>query len=174
MSRVASQTFSAASNVKPPEKTAKPGEELLLFGRAELVAPFDRRPQRLLPRREVAPRAGQHRQPPVEPGEQLAGRQDLHPGRGQLDRERQAVEPPADLGQPAVVGREPRQHGLRALPEELDRRSLGQRPQRKLALAGDPQRLAARRQDAEVRACAQQPGDLAGGFDDLLEVVENE
>ena len=54
MSRSASQTVSAASRVQPPAKTVSLCEELLLLVAEELVAPFDRRPQRLLARLGVA------------------------------------------------------------------------------------------------------------------------
>src|SRR5215210_7549898 len=66
----------------------------------------------------------------------------FHPRRCELDRQRQAVEAAADLGDAAVVAAEIRLHGLRPLPEQLDRRRLRQRRERDLALAGDPKRLA--------------------------------
>ena len=141
---------------------AEPDEQALFLVVEQLVAPLDRRPQRLLALGQVAPAGGEERQPVLQPAEQLVRLEHLHPGGRQLDRERQAVEAAADLGQPAVVAAEARQHGLRPLPEELDRRRLRERRERELALARDPERLAARGEDAQVRAPALQAGELAG------------
>ena len=48
-------------------------------------------------RRSVARTAGQERQPFLEPRQQRRRREDPYPCRRQLDRQRQPVQPPADL-----------------------------------------------------------------------------
>ena len=97
--------------------------------------------------------------------EQLVRRQHLDPRGDQLDREREAVEPLADLDDGAgvrPVENEIRAHGARALAEEPNRvvlaRALdrvvcrdGERRERKLAFASDAQSGAARHKDAELR-----------------------
>jgi hypothetical protein len=61
------------------------------------VAPLDRRAQGLLPRQRCPAAARQQPQPVVQPRRHLLGRQRRHPRRRQLDRQRDAVQPPADL-----------------------------------------------------------------------------
>ena len=117
------------------------------------------------------PCPGQHRQTLVQAAEQLARREHLDLGR-QLDRKRKIVEPPADLREAGVVGGEPREDTLGAPAEELDRRRLGERPRG--TRVGDPQRLAARDDEAEIGRRAQEPGDLRRDTDHLLEVVQDQ
>ena len=87
-------TASAASSVQPPTKTASRANSALLGLVEQVVAPGDRRPQRLLARRQVA------RRRPVSSGSRRSSRassacgdSSLHPRRGQLDRQRQPVQP---------------------------------------------------------------------------------
>src|SRR5207248_1993358 len=63
----------------------------------EVVAPLDRGAERLLALGRFARSAGEQRQPLLEPRQQLIRRQDADAGGGKLDRERQSVEPAADL-----------------------------------------------------------------------------
>ena len=117
-------TASAAARVKPPAKTARRRKSACSVGREQVVAPGDRVAHRALPRRQVAAAAGQQGQPLLEPGQERRRRQDLHPGRGKLDGQRQAVEAAADGGDGGGVccsQREVRQARLRALDEERDR-----------------------------------------------------
>ena len=120
------------------------------------------------------------------------GRHDRDPGRGELDRERDAVEPTADLGDRVRVRR--RRARSRAAPRcarsaNSCTASLGHRPRRAIdvragsssdaqrphLLAGDAERLATGRQDAHAGAVAQQPlGEPADRFDEVLAVVEHE
>ena len=157
----APQTASAASSVQPPAKTARPREELPVLRAEQVVAPVDRRAERLLARRLVARPAGEQLEAPLEPGEQRLRREQLRARGRELDRERQAVEADADLGD---RGRVRGRHGevgldrLRALDEERDRvvlrellelrqvRRVGQAERRhlELVLAGEPERRAAR------------------------------
>jgi hypothetical protein len=74
--------------------------------------------------------ADQHGEDVVQALGELRGRQDTHPGRGQLDRQREPVQPPADVQHRGgvVVGEPERgQDQLGALLEQPDRVELGQR-----------------------------------------------
>ena len=72
-------------------------EQALLAGLEELVAPVHRRPQRLLALGEVAGTAAQQAEPVVEPVAQHLRREQREAGGRELDRQRQAIEPAADL-----------------------------------------------------------------------------
>ena len=111
----------------------QPGHELLLLRVEQLEAPFDRCAQRLLPLGQVPCPACEERQPLLQPFEQGVGRQELHEGGCQLDREREAVEPAADLGD-GSVGREIGPDGASPLAEQRDCVALGQRRNRILLL----------------------------------------
>jgi hypothetical protein len=81
-------------------------------------------------------------EPVVEPVGDLGRGQRAQPRRRQLDRERQPVEPPADLddGAHVLVGhREARAHGGRAVGEQLHRRER-QRLRRRGVRRGQAQR----------------------------------
>ena len=69
-------------------------------GGEQVVAPGDRAAQRLLPRRRGRAPPPVSSAEPVAPGARSSagGRQQLDPRRRQLDRQRQPVQPPADLG----------------------------------------------------------------------------
>ena len=74
---------------------------------------------------QVAPAAGQQRQPVLQPGQQRRRREDLDPGRGQLDGQRQPVQPAADVGDGCGVLVGQREVGLdrlRPRDEEAHRR----------------------------------------------------
>ena len=94
----APQTASAAGSVQPPCEDGEAREERLLVGAEQVVAPVDRRAKRLLARRHVARAAGQQVKALLEPGEQRLRGEQLDPCGGKLDREREAVEADADLG----------------------------------------------------------------------------
>src|SRR5215203_1769249 len=119
-----SQTASAVWSVQPPAKTDNLARVSSLVGVEEVEAPFERCPERSLAGRKVARPADEQRQARVESAEEL--RRGEHPDAacGELDRERQAVEPLADAADRGLVGRlgpEARVRLLRALDEELDR-----------------------------------------------------
>jgi glyoxylase-like metal-dependent hydrolase (beta-lactamase superfamily II) len=123
-------------------------------------------------------------------GEQRGRRQRPDPRRRQLDRERQAVEAPADLDDRGKhLGREAKTWitSASALGEQLHRRrSSGEiasilvgirraeRREREHALSGEIEHVPARHQHAQLRAGVDQPGDLRGRRLDVLEVVEDE
>ena len=58
----------------------------------EVVAPVDHGAQRLLTRERGARADSQQPEPVVEPAQEIIGRERAHPRRGELDRERKAVE----------------------------------------------------------------------------------
>ncbi len=161
-------------------------------GVEQVVAPGDGAPQRLLARRQVARsprRAGTGRcsSAPASPRR----RQQPDARGGQLDGERQAVEPVADLDHAARSSSVRSKSGITARarsrnsatasdcgarPTSRNRRRVGhrQRRHRVLLLAGDTQRLAARDQDPSPGAAASSSRDQRRGAHHLLEVVEDE
>ena len=72
-------------------------EQALLTRFEELITPVDRRPKRLLALRRVARRAAQQLEPTAEPVAQRLGGEQPQARRGELDRQRQAVEPTTDV-----------------------------------------------------------------------------
>ena len=108
----------------------EPAQQPLLRGVEQRVAPADRRAQRALAKRQIAIARRQQVERVIEPLEQRRGLEDSHARRGELERQRQAVEPAADRGdRRRVRGREREAglHLLRTLEEERDRRALLQR-----------------------------------------------
>ena len=113
----------------------------------------------------------------VEPLEQRLRRQKPQPRGGELERERQPVEAPAQSlnGRPRVVGQLERAAGRPcALDEQRDGRVDLERGKRVLRFGGDPERRPAGRYDPKLRAAVDESGDLGRGGDDLLEIVEQE
>ena len=67
------------------------------FGlRKQVVAPVERRAQRLLPRQRRSPAGRQEFEPVVQKCRDLRRTEHHRARRGELDRERNAVQPPAD------------------------------------------------------------------------------
>ena len=91
-----SATARAASSVNAPANTDEPRERLLLAGLEQVVAPVDRRRERLLARQQRAAAAGEQAEAVVEPREDLVDAHRAHPRRRELDGERDAVEARAD------------------------------------------------------------------------------
>ncbi len=105
----------------------------------EVAAPGDRAPQRPLAVGQVAGGRGQQAQLPLQALEDLLGREELHAGGRQLDRERHAVEPGADAGhgRRVLVGDvEVRANGDGAGDEEADGLVLLERRRVRVAQAG--------------------------------------
>ena len=115
----------------------------------------------------------QELQPPLEPLEERGRWKHLDPGGGELDRERQVIEPPADLTSLAVA-RDLDTRGSDPLEEEGDGVRLTQRQDDVLAFSGEMKRLSARHEQAEVGTGSQELGELGRGCYDVLEVVEQE
>jgi hypothetical protein len=137
------------------------------------VAPFERRPERLLPRLEVAAPL-QHLQPGREPLEQLLGRERPQPRGRQLERKGQAVESLAE-----------RVHRFRALERQAERggplleereRIVGaQRRDGEDVFGGELEPLAARDEHGQSIGGREQAYDHAGELGkEMLGVVEQD
>ena len=140
---------------KASREDGKPTEDLLLLRIEQVVAPRDRGAQRSLPVRCVAGAAGEQRQPPVEPGQQLVRLEERDPGRRELDRERQPVQSSADLGY-RFRRAEPGRDRLRALNEERSRRRVRKAARPGTLLGIDVQGRATRDQHLRVRRAREE------------------
>ena len=99
-------------------------EHPLLGGLEERVAPVDRGPQRLLALGDVARRAAEELEAAAQAIAQRLRREEAETSRGELDGEREPVEPAADLDdrRRVVVGdREVGPDRARPVDEQLDR-----------------------------------------------------
>jgi hypothetical protein len=126
----------------------------------------------------------------LQPLQDRLRRQQADPRRGQLDRQRQAIQPAHDLrdrGGVLLVNGETRQHGRRPLREQphrftrSDRRGRdgrllgeGEGRDRALLLARHAKRRAAAHQDAEIAGAAQQFRYHRRGRQHVLEVVQDD
>ncbi len=160
-------------------------------GVEQLVAPIDRRPQRLLPCRPIARAAVERQALAGHPRQQRLGRDHLDPRRGQLDGERQPVEGQTDVGDCARVLVGQREAGARG-PGPLDkqphgrhvghrRRAADTRPVRNherrhliLVFGADVQARAARRQNFDPLAALDERRHFQRSGGNVLEVVEDE
>ncbi len=105
-------------------KDRKPAKQHAFAILEQRVAPLERRRQRLMARRNVALRRREHVEVLRDPHLQFAQAERRKARRRKFDRERDAVEPPADLGDRAgglIVELEVIVGGVRALREEVDR-----------------------------------------------------
>ena len=114
------------------DEHAQAPEQRLLPLEQQVVAPGDRVAQRPLALVGVLRAAGQQGQPLVEPAQERLRRERPHARRRQLDRERQAVEPPADRGDRigVLVGQ------LEVRPRRCGRARRRARPTRPAPAAG--------------------------------------
>ena len=142
----------------------------------QVVAPLHHGAEGLLPGQRRAGAAGQEPEAIVEAVRELLHGDHAHAGGRQLDRQREPVEARADVlddgaGIERALGRA---SGAGAVGEELDRIVDGERGHGPDRLPAEPEGLAARRQDAQLRAVHEQlldhPGRLA---DDVLAVVHD-
>ena len=155
------------------------------------MAPVQRGAQRLLARLHRSAASRQEPEPIVQPRHDLLDAEEAHACRRQLDGERKAVEPPAELSdRRRILGcqGERRRHQPGALDEEPDglgprqaiRRLLvfvrhAERRHLERALARDVEALAAGRQHREPRTRAEQRLDeFRTRFDHVLAVVEDQ
>ena len=101
------------SQIEPAAEHRQPGEEHPAVRVEQVVRPLDRRPQRPVALHPGPPTGGEEPETVVEQGRDVGRGEALHPRRGQLDRQRNAVEPPADLldGEPVGLQLE-RRHDL--------------------------------------------------------------
>ena len=178
--------------LEPAGEHRQPRPQQPLRLAAQLITPLDRGPQRLLPGRARAAAPGQQAQPVAQPGVDLLRGQ--HPGlrRGQLDGQRQPVQPAADPGHRRTVRlghREPRHHLRGPLGEQPHRREHPQpcrrqrlarlrhrqRRHRQHHLAVDNQRFPAGGQHPQPgRRPQQQVRQLGGGVHQVLAVIQHQ
>jgi hypothetical protein len=155
------------------------------------VAPGDRAAQGLLARGQIPHSTGQEGEPPLESDEQRLRRQDLRPGRCQLDREGQSVKPPADLGdgRGGLVGDgevrvdapgpfDKQAHRL-VLAHAIGRREMArirsrERGDREFVLHRDVQGDPTGDEHGQIGAFLDERGDVDRRRNDLLEIVEDE
>ena len=90
-------TAAAASAVSPPLKMPMRPEEPLLVLAQQAVAPIDNSPHRPVPRRFLAASRSKQRQGVVQARREAFDPEGSNLRRGEFDRQRQAVEPPANL-----------------------------------------------------------------------------
>ena len=141
------------------------------------MAPVEGGAERLLPLGCVAPAAGQELEPVAEPLEQRRRGQELRPRGRELDRERQPVEPPAQLGDGGRVllaHDEVRVRGLGPFHEELRRLVVGERGHGELALGSHVQRRPARGHEGHAGGGLDEARDRRRSLQHLLEVVDEE
>jgi hypothetical protein len=127
-------------------------------------------------RRPGAVTAGEQGEAVLQSPRHLLCGKGSHPRRRQLDRQRDAVQPAADLRdrRPAFGGQhELRSRLARALGEELHGVTLSHGRDAQHHLAGDSQRLPARRQDPQPGTVGQERRYQAGaGVVEVLAVVD--
>src|SRR5947209_10429912 len=127
--------------------------------REEAVAPFHRRFQCPLPRLRVAVAPGEELETMRQTLRDLTHRKRLEARRRELDSERHAVEPPAEVGRRLCLRRcqyEARRRCRPALLEQLDGVTGGHWRHRPQALARYTEGDAAGRQDVYAGACPQE------------------
>ena len=153
------------------------GEQALLGTAEELVAPVDGGSDRALPIGRVVRAVGEELELAVEPAQQRGRREQADPGSGELDGQRQPVQPSAHLAEDLLSGRVDLESGVGhpgSLGEQPHRSRHGQGWYSELMLAPYPKRRAARRQHGEPRACPGEFGHRCGGGEQVLEVVQDE
>lgn len=167
-------------------------EDDLLVLAEQVVAPVEGRAQRPVTGGSRARTGLEQREPLAQASQELLGGEGRDARGGELDRQRQPVEPAAHLGDRRGVRGlelEPRRAALRAVDEQPDgvgpahrlhpevQARVGQAHRRHVVrhLARDAQRLAAGGQHAQARARRQQVGDPHGRLlGDVLAVVDHQ
>jgi hypothetical protein len=117
-----SATATAASSVKLREY-AEPTQSGALFFRKQLIAPVECSAESLVPGQSSAPAARQNVEAVVEMRRQVPQSKDADPRRCQLERQRNAVQPPTNLQNcrhVCIGNAEPIHCRPRTLVEQLD------------------------------------------------------
>ena len=162
---------------EPGRKDRRARESLPLRVAKEVVAPVDRRAERLVALVGVAPSAREQIERVVQPFDHLRGREHSDAGGSKLDRQRQPVEERADRGDGGgilVRQLEGVTGGAGSLHEQCDRVILRECGDGEEVLAADAKRLPAGDEEGDGGSTGEQSGDVGRRIDDLLEVVENE
>ncbi len=105
----------------PIDEHRKTPKELQLLGCEQSVTPVHSRAQRLLPCRQISCPASQQLEPAFESLQHRRWREHPHASCGQLNRQRKAIQPRADLRYRRSVLRREREvwlHGCDALDEQ--------------------------------------------------------
>ena len=160
----------------------QPAEQNGLFRAEELVAPGQRSTERPVPIRNVERPARQQRQPVVEPSRDLVDPEPAHARGGELDRQRQPVEPCADLGdRRRILGRhqEVRHDARDAIDEQpgcvgLERARLVEGRHRVQALTRQPKLGLAGGNDRQARGNGEEVRQQRRRLEHVLEVVDDE
>ena len=153
-----------------PGEDRQPPEQLLLVRGQQRVAGLDRRLERTAPAEDA--------EAVLEPLGDRGRRKRAHARGGKLNRERQAIDPVADLGDGVALGGvgdpvRPCRGG--ALHEQPLGGVRVERPYGHDRLAGEPQRPAAGHEDENAAArCSQLAGDGSQGRHEVLRVVEDD
>ena len=158
--------------MQPPSKTDSRANSSLLVLIEQVVRPFDRRAQGLLPQVGVTA-AAQQVEPLPETRQQLFGRENRRPRRRELERQWKVVQAVAEFvecGARLELGL----HGARTSDEQRPSVRAIEHRNRIYVLAADLQPLAARHEQVEVRASREELREVRGGSDHVLEVVEEE
>ena len=128
------------AEVEPAAQHRQAGQQAAFGLIEQLIAPRDQRLQRPVPPR-AGRTAGQQPGIPVQPGSQLSGAQSRTPGRGQLDGQRDAVQPGAHLRDRSRVARRQLEGGTgRTSPGREQRPGLGRGDRRGRAIGRQSQR----------------------------------
>ena len=160
-------TFSAASIVQPPRKTASREKSSRSGSSRRSWRPVDRRTERLLAGLG-APAAAQEIEARGEPLDDLGRGEHADPCGRQLEGQGKVVETTAEKLD-GLVGLDPP-----APAEELDGVRVGERVDGVCDLPIDPQELPARDEHAKVGERLEQGLQLRRRVDDLLEVVDQQ
>jgi hypothetical protein len=178
--------------VEAAGEDGEPRPHGLLGGRAEVVAPADRRVQRLLPGRHRGLATGEQAEPVLEALQDLFRREDAQPHRRELDRQRDPVEPTTQIehrGPVALHDREVRRHGRGPVEEERHGVVVGgvacpdllvgvrdgQWRHQEDLLALDPEHVPAGGEDAQPGGRGQQLADQhRTGIGEVFAVVEDD
>ena len=156
---------------------SEPPEERLLRGIEQVVAPLHRRAQRPLARVARVAVPAEESEAVVEPFEDVRGREDGHPGRGQLDREGSRSTLAQMSVTASVFSRLSAKSGRTARARSPNSRTASGRPRghRPHDFAVDAERLAARREQPQSGTPAQQRvGRPRTHCDEVLARVEHE
>ena len=163
---------------EPARERRQASHQHALLRVQQIVAPRDRRLERLLARHRSARATGEEAEAVVEPVGDAPRVHHAHPRGSQLDRERQPVDATADrlhgvaIG---VLGREAGPHRARSLDEQLDCGGFGERRDSPRELTTHAERLPARRERVQVGHPRQQRFDDAGRLvEHMLTVVEQQ
>jgi hypothetical protein len=152
-------------------------QRLLAFGEKR-EAPVDRRAQSAMTRDRGARAAAENREPVFELRRDLFGREHADARRGELDRQRHAVEPPADLlhgRHVAVAQSERRVDRTRAHGKQLRRFVRRDRRYGPDMFPRHAERLAARGENVQLRAPYEQRlREIRTCGDEMLAVIEHQ